>query len=628
VNTTSNGVDHSTLQPQGNSRTIVERAGARQITLKHYENGVAELELALPAVKRLILSGGGAKGVAYSGAVTALENDGALNGVETLYGSSVGAIMAAVVASGMTATEFDTLCDETNLLSLLESPRENVSWLQQLFSRAGEEAHKILPGNAGTYTQLVLSVLPLIQSGALPLQNLIRDKAREAVLSRIKSARLASLSPQALMIMNKLTDGGVVTFGDLALLSALIPQIKQLNVTGTAMFEGRPQLVLFNAALSPDMDIATATHISAALPVVFQQPGSEGLEFQEDAELTFFQDGGVLLNTPVPQLIDPGSPVDLLSGSDMLIFKFEKAAKSGKRGSWTQAITDWVTGAPVSAGREYQKKLLEAFAEHIVTIPLKTEKGDFTSSVNGTLNFTMPLDIRNHLQERLKEAVQAHLKARVKKRQRFYFTSMDEALLHLDDGMLGEVLAQAVDGQGRDVQAWRVQADEALRALDAAITDANSTAAAGLTLDGPLQAVIARLDELAMDGARLGWFAQALNRPEKVNFQQLLQVARRQNSDSKVLKAAVAEMHKRDIRVIAGNIRRAVIYPSLHLLGQTSGNTDLLLRVDQLLVRAETAEQVNNALDEVIKGYRSRNPVLNTPWSSTTIKDAEAWRIN
>ncbi|HEX8596457.1 MAG TPA: patatin-like phospholipase family protein [Pseudomonas sp.] len=623
----SNGFDNTTLSPQGESQTVVEKAGARQITLKHYENGIVELELALPSVKRLILSGGGAKGVAYSGAVTALESDGALTGVEVLYGSSVGAIMAAMVASGMNAAAFDKLCDETNLLSLLASPRESVNWLQKLFARAGEEAHKVLPGTAARYTELVLGVLPLVQSGALPLLNMIREKARESVLSRLMSARLSSLTPAALAIKQKLDDGGVVTFADLALLSTMIPHIKKLNVTGTAMIQGRPQLVLFNAALSPDMDIALATHISAALPIVFQQPASEGLEFQEDAELTFFQDGGVLLNTPVPQLIDPGAPVDLLSGSDMLIFKFEKKQKTGGGGGWTQAVTDWITGAPVSASREYQKKMLEAVADQIVTIPLKTEKGDFTAPLDGTLNFTMPLEIRNHLQERLRETVEAHLHERANKRQRFYFLSMDEALLTLNDTLLVDVLTQRPTGQISDVQAWRTQASDVLRELEAAISDFNAGSSAGLKLDAPMLALIMRLDELAFDQARVGWMAQELNRPEKSNFQQLLQAVRRQVPGSRVLDAAVAEMRKRDIRVTAGHIRRAVVFPSLHLLGQTSKNTELLLRADQLLVKAETTEQVNQALDEIIGGYKSRNPVLNTPWSSSTIADAKAWRI-
>ncbi|KFE52863.1 exosortase [Pseudomonas syringae] len=620
----SNGFDRPTLQPQGHSQTLVERAGARQITLKQYQNGIVELELALPPVRRMILSGGGAKGVAYSGAVAALENEGALAGIEMLYGSSVGAIMAAMIASGMNATEFDRLCDETNLLALLQSPNDSANWLQQLFSRVGEMAPEVLPGKAGSYTQLLLSVLPLVQSGAVPLLNLVREQARAAVLARIESARADSLSPQALAIKHKLDAGGVVTFADLALLGTLIPHIKRLSVTGTAMFEGRPQLVVFNADLCPDMDIAVATHVSAALPVVFQQPGSQGLSFQEDSELTFFQDGGVLLNTPVPQLIDPGSPVDLLSGSDMLIFKFEKSDTSDKRGSWTQVITDWAVGAPVSASREYQKRLLEAFADQFVIVPLKTEKGDFTTALNGTLNFVMTVEIKNHLQARLKQTVEAHLAARAKKRQCFYFASIDDALLNLTDVMLAEVLTQGTALPVRDIQAWRMQASELLRALEEGITLANSRS--GLTFDA-LRALIARLSELAFDDARLGWLAQALNQPEKANFQQLLQIAGREESGSVVLSAAVAEMRRRDSRVIAGNIRRTVIYPSLHLLGQTSKNIDLLLRADQLLVRAETAEQINQALDLVIEGYGSRNPILSKPWRSTTIADAKAWRV-
>ncbi|MCF5672592.1 hypothetical protein GIV48_17430, partial [Pseudomonas syringae] len=55
---TSNDTRLSMPSPEGRSRVIVEHAGKRRITLTGYENGVTRLELALPPVNKLILSGG------------------------------------------------------------------------------------------------------------------------------------------------------------------------------------------------------------------------------------------------------------------------------------------------------------------------------------------------------------------------------------------------------------------------------------------------------------------------------------------------------------------------------------------------------------------------------------------
>lgn len=606
----------------GPGTLIVENAGDRRITITEYMGGPCSLELAGPPIGKLILSGGGAKGVAYSGAVTALDSLGVLPGIASIHGSSAGAIMAALIASGMSAAQFDALSDNTDLLSLLDSPNENVSWVQRGFARLGETAERALPGTIGGFTRLLLSVLPRVQSEALPLQTLIRDKARAAVLARINPTHPA----EVIAVRERLRDGGVVTFGDLALLHRYIPQIKNLNITGTAMLGDMPQLIVFSAALTPDLDIAIAAHVSASLPVVFRQPGRDGLEFQELDELTFFQDGGVLLNTPVPQLIDPGLATDLLSGSDMLILKFEKISRSTGRGGLKTFITDWLVGAPLSAGRELQNLNLKAFAAQTVVVPLRTEMGDFTSALGGTLNFTMSLEIKNHLQEKLEQAVREHLTERVARRERYEFASLAEALLSLDDEMLSDVGHSAGSGVVNEALIWRESARRFIGELAATLDALDKSSP--ITLDGPLPAIIDQLDALAVSEAHLQRLALELNHHDQPAIRRLLDCLRDQSLSSAVLSAAQAEMRRREIRVIAGNIRKAVIFPSLHLLWQTSDNTELLLRADQMLLQATDAGDVNRALDEIILGYRSRNRLPGKLWTSKTVELARAWRIN
>ncbi|WP_052735649.1 patatin-like phospholipase family protein [Pseudomonas syringae] len=607
--------------PEGRSRVLVEQAGKRRITLTDYENGVTRLELALPPINKLILSGGGAKGVAYSGAVTALEQQGVLDGIQAVYGSSAGAIMAVLIASGMDARQFDKLTDDTDLLNLLDSSESSAEWFQQAFSGLGAITQKALPGAFGDFTRVLLSVLPRIQSRAQPLQALMRETARTAILGRIHDDHPVDVTD----IRERLLAGGLVTFADLAVLNRHIPQIKNLNITGTAMLAGVPQLVVFSAALTPDLDIAIAAHVSASLPVVFRQPSGEGMVFQTMAELTFFQDGGVLLNTPVPQLIDPGLTTDLLSGSDMLILRFEEQEAAGNHGGFTQLLTDWLTGAPVSARHEFQNLSLKAFAEQTVVVPLLTEKGDFRGLLGGTLNFGMTAEIKDHLQERLQQAVNTHLERRAEKREHYVFESTNEALLNMDEEMLDSVLNKAPDGTVGGILAWLSGANASLATLETLVD--THEASSRLTLNDRLQAVIARLDDMVAEPAHLKWLALQLNRFDRKARVRLLNAVRNDAVASPVLAGALAEMREREIRVIASNIRKSVIFPSMHLFLQTSANINLLLSADRILLQATTASEVNRALDSIIADYTSRSALPGEWLQSGTVELARSWRV-
>lgn len=617
----SKGFDLPVFNREDGTQAVIEAVGARRLTVRDEASGVTALELDAPPLRKLVLSGGGAKGIAYPGAVTALENQGALSGIDTVYGSSAGAIMAALIASGLNARQFDTLADNTDLLALLDSPDPSVGWLQRAFAELGKRASNALPSTVGAFTQLLLSVLPRVQSSGLPLQAFVRDQARNAVLGLIADQQ----HPELDLIRRRLERGDAVTFGDLAGINRHLGQIKKLNITGTAMFEGRAQLVVFNATLTPDMDIALAAHISAALPVVFRRPGAQDLDFQEFGELTYFQDGGVLLNTPIPQLIDPSLIADRLWASDMLILIFEKKNEAGSRRGLVGTLTDWWTGASVSAGRAFQAQALKALAEQVVTVPLNTERGDFRDPLKGTLNFTMTNDIKDYLQDLLRVAVEKHLAERSRRRERYEFASLDEVLHSLSDEMLEDVLAQTGLERVREVQAFRRAAHRALVALEEVLQQIPDLITNGL--HEALRPVLESLDELVTDKPQLSWLVSEMNRSDALRLGRLLQLSPGQEAGSEVLQAAIAEARQRNVHTIAGNIRRFVVFPSLHLLRQTEHNKALLLRVDEQLAKAGTAAEINQALDSIIQGYTSRTPLLNTPLRAKTIEMARAWRI-
>ena len=70
------------------------------------------------AISRLVCSGGGAKGVLYTGAYEALEKARVIEGVEDVAGASAGAINAALIAIGMSSSDYRALLLKTNLFAL------------------------------------------------------------------------------------------------------------------------------------------------------------------------------------------------------------------------------------------------------------------------------------------------------------------------------------------------------------------------------------------------------------------------------------------------------------------------------------------------------------------------------
>ncbi|GGL23703.1 hypothetical protein GCM10009091_01680 [Pseudomonas brenneri] len=609
-------------QPEGASQLIAEGAGKRQVTLRSFENGVTEVKLTRPPLTGLVLSGGGAKGAAYPGAISALENKGALDGIKSISGSSAGAITAALLASGMSAGSFKSLSDSMDLISLLDSGKGWMKKLQHLNSGLGK---LITFGNNGvvaSIVRLLYNILPRMGSEAAPLEKVLRTESSKSVLSQIAAHPEVARQPAVNAIVQKLQKGGAVTFSDLSVLNRQIPQIKELNITGTAMYEGRPQLVVFNADLTPDMDIARAAHISGSFPLVFKQMGETNHPFQAENERTKFQDGGVMLNVPVAEMINQQFSNSPLRQDDNLILKFPEDAVPDKGPSkYRPSVFEWVVGAPLGAQAALQARGLAALEDQTVVVPLKTGSGDYSGMLSGTLNFTMPDGVKNELQSLLHKEVGNHLDNRLQAREAHTFATMESALLALDDEMLASVSAQD-PVRTADVVQFRRAATEAFSELTVAILSAKD-----MKLSEGMNSALARLDTLASTPERKAWVANTLNSTDNTDHQRLLGALRDTPVESPVLKAAVDEMRRRDVAVIADNIRKEVILPSLYRVGQPASNVALLNRVEHSLMRAISPAQINQALDDLIDNYGARNKPWSKPSSSTTVEMAKAWRI-
>jgi exoenzyme U len=596
----------------GPATRIAADIGPRAATLRQYHDGVTELDLGRPPIEHLVLGGGGAKGMAYPGAVQTLEARGVLAGIRTLSGSSAGGITAALLASGMDAARFKTLSDGLDMMTLLDSDKAALAFVQKLASGLGRDLEQRLDelklGKVGDLARLLCELLPRMNSGAVALETLIREQTRAAVLARLDQHPECAYSPRLAAIDARLRAGGAVTFADLEALSRHLPEIKALNITGSAMFRGRPQLALFNASTTPDMDIAVAAHISAAFPAVFRQV-EYTLPFMRTAsggEKTRFQDGGVMLNVPLPALTDRPPEPGAIRRSDALVLVFEGEDGPGPaRATRMSAAMDWVVGAPQRMREAVQADAMKAYADQMVVVPLKVGAQDYSGMLTGTLNFSMPDASKLLLQSRLAEAVDVHLDRRGQERERYRFDSMDAALLALDDASLNALSASRPE-LAVPVQRWRASALGSLTRLADAIGRAEAAAAPGCRTP-EVEDVLLALERLVATPAQREWLGTELNRAERTDYARILNLAARwpQNGGS-TLRAALAQRDRLAVATIAANIGRELVYPAIYRHGQSDANIAVLRRALHRLEQAGTREQINAVLTGLCADYTAR----------------------
>ena len=227
-------------------------------------------------IERLVFSGGGAKGTAYTGAYDALLETGILQNVKEVSGSSAGSIAAALLSVGITPAKLDSILD-TNFETLM-----------------GKRVGRIYGNPAG--------VMFNTKSGD-ELLDVIRQGIVETVQLFMSNFRRDDVLPDLLPIFDKCqkTQSSViglppqVTFNDLALLNQHYPgQFKKLTITGVKLAEdGKALLQIFNAKSTPDVEIARACQASCAIPV-FLAPVSMMI----GSRCERLVDGGVYDNIP------------------------------------------------------------------------------------------------------------------------------------------------------------------------------------------------------------------------------------------------------------------------------------------------------------------------------------------
>jgi len=600
--------DSIEASPLASSRTDTLAWRADQpLCIRMHADGQATLVRDLK-LRRLVLGAGGIKGAAYPGAIRALEETGQLAHVREVGGSSVGAIVAAMLAAGMDAAGCKALLDRINM--------------PLLFSRKEQPADRLTePPHSGQLRSL-LTIAANLGSEAPSLKNLIDQTLRRTVQERI-AALGRSPSAEVGRIGAKLAAGGTLCFGDLHTLSAQVPGVKDMYCTSTAFYSGPgvtgrvPQLAVFSSSdgACRDMEISAAVCASAALPVIFkprQHPLPHDLADSPHTR-TRLMDGGFTLNSPIPELIDPDTPP-----AENLILYFERAAiteerlgrAEAQRSPWVERAAKMFPTARYFIGKSkfLAHEIVQGPQAHqAVEVKLRDLPGQ------GNL-FRAKWRLKSALSQAAIDALQSHLHQRVlshlaQRNGNKTFASLHHLLFSLDEAELRPLrdrcaaegtpaireALRRVDGVrdslGRFVATMKGWGDHRSReSLTSEVTDWMAGIDATLGDDGHCRDAV----------------AQALAADHSPQVRRMFDLLRGTAvpAGARSLHAACLRMdEERAARRIAQRIRSEFIYPSIHRFLQVRRNASALRRADEALSRARTRTEINAALGKLEADY-------------------------
>lgn len=251
---------------------------APQIKPIFKEGKLTEYVVIQPAspFENMVLAGGGAKGKTYSVVLQALEKVGVRKSLKTVAGSSAGAMAAAGFACGMDSKSFAKFAEELNADKLF-TPSKNFIF-NQLVSFS--------PNSIGFEATNIIELIN--KAISKPIREFLAH-ASEEELQKLSMQSFSAIKQLQENVKNK---SFVITFRHLALVREMDPEkFKDLLVTGFNKETGKE--VYYNATNTPDIPIAEAARISAALPIFFKPVESIG---------GTLEDGGIGSNIPVEAL--------------------------------------------------------------------------------------------------------------------------------------------------------------------------------------------------------------------------------------------------------------------------------------------------------------------------------------
>ncbi len=273
---------------------------------------VIPLSSSIRDIRYLSFQGGGMKGIGDVGALEVLEEQGVLSQIEAVAGSSVGGIMAMLVAIGYTSEEIKQEMLHLDFKALQD--KATPGWIESM------HLHEITPVNPFGSFETVEDLAKLVLGSSW---GLFEGDRLCAVLSQMLAKK--GFSPH-------------LTFSELASLAAM-PGSAQKNIilTGTNLSDHTTEY--YSAEKTPDMSIIEAVRISASFPGAFKPVRKMETIIEGGVEKRVEKirvDGGFLENLPdvfnqPPYFhaseLGQGNPQALA-----LSFQASKSKKKSKRG--------------------------------------------------------------------------------------------------------------------------------------------------------------------------------------------------------------------------------------------------------------------------------------------------------
>ncbi|MFM8453532.1 MAG: patatin-like phospholipase family protein [Gammaproteobacteria bacterium] len=199
-----------------------------------------------------VFEGGGVKGIAYAGVIERLEQEGLLQGIERVAGSSAGGITAMLLGLGYTASEIKSELQTMNFLDFQDSD----SW-------------------------------------SLPLPEKLRLLVDVATKEKMGANKGDVFYAWAQKMIEKKLGNANATFADLdaAIENKSVPGLKHMFFTGTELSDCEKSTFNdFSHESHPNMKIADAVRITMSFPGAFEAVDMDGKRYA---------DGGINNNFPV-----------------------------------------------------------------------------------------------------------------------------------------------------------------------------------------------------------------------------------------------------------------------------------------------------------------------------------------
>jgi NTE family protein len=209
--------------------------------------------------KNLVFKGGGAKGVAYLGAVDVLDEQGILPQVRGVAGSSAGAITAAVLSFATSARQVKEIVDTLDFSKIAGSDSDDIPGMPDFIER---ELAKIVGD--------VKAIIRLLRHYGLHSSQYFYDWLKQTIAAQC--------------------DGdGMATFRDFQARG-----FRDLHVTSVDVSVQDTRFFSFEG--TPDVAVADAVRMSMSLPFFFEPQRFDG---QKLGTGDFFADGGTQDNYPI-----------------------------------------------------------------------------------------------------------------------------------------------------------------------------------------------------------------------------------------------------------------------------------------------------------------------------------------